>query len=134
MGGGREKYTSGSYKQSKNKIELFPRTSKLLHYWDEENPFDYSNPEIIEYPYAEDTARIKTEFFRVDINGTSYLLSGQFKDEYDSELAESNDFQELASYLKGKSEPYGWYLTGRKTDGNVFTIDDLPEQWKNMFR
>jgi len=134
MGGGSEKYTFGSYTQHKNKIVLLPERSKELSYWNEENPFDYSNPEMIEYPFMEDTIRIKTEFFRVDIHGISYLLSGEFKDEYYSEQSESNDFQELASHLKGKDEPYGHYLTGKKTHSNMFTIDDLPEQWKTMFR
>jgi hypothetical protein len=133
MGGGGEKYTFGKYEQEENKINLIPEKVKVLSYWNEEDPFDFSKPTTTkEFLYEKDTLKIKTEYFKVNIDGKSYLLSGEYSGEFYFEDNNSNDFHELAADLKGNDQPYGKYFIARKKDSINFTIDQLPEQWKKI--
>ena len=129
MGGGEETYVFGKYTQKKNLVTLLPGRIKSLAYWDEEDPFDYSKPEIKEYKFRKDSLDIKRSYYILEKNKKTYLLSPEFKEEFFPDVSKTNDFEDYAQMSKDKESYYGYFFMMDTIIFGDYGMNTLPEKY-----
>ncbi len=122
------KQVLGKYLQKGNKFQLIPKEVKNQVFGLEKTEKE------VTVSYEKSGLNIKTNYYQVEVNKKHYLLSDEFKEEYEANKSKTNDFQELVKNRGKRDGSFGAYFSTKEKPRRIFIIDDLPKQWRELLQ